>query len=330
METFLPGITVLLSFAITFYTLPRVMKKMRDKGIVGVDVNKRDKRKIPEMGGIAVVLGFSISVVVAVGIEKLSSSMDASFVLSVLGVLLIAALIGVVDDIAGLSQKVKAILVAFAAMPLVLVHPGAPTISLPFGLSLPLPFYIYWIFLVPLGITGVANALNMSAGYNGLESGEVIVMSTFLLIIAVIKKSSLSAILIFSSLLGASFALYYFNRYPARTFIGDVGTLSMGAVIGAGVIVGHIEFYGVIVILPAFFELFSTVYHNRKGVDRKSACMNPIILEDGRLKAPEGTKWYTLPYFLLTKKPMGEKELVNRMLSIYALCGMLALLLSFL
>ncbi len=112
-------------------------------------------------------------------------------------------------------------------------------------------------------------------------------------------------------------------------FIEDIGTLSIGTLICVGVIVGNIEFYGVIAILPAFFKLFSTSYHNWKGVDRRSACRQPILLGDGRLKTPDGAKWFTLPYFILSRNPMNENELVNRMLIIYSLCGVLAVLMSF-
>ncbi len=324
MELLLPAISGILAFAITFSITPKLIKKMMVKGMVGVDVNKKDKIEVPEMGGIAAVVGFAVAISVAAGMAKLFGSMNASAVLATIGVLFITAFIGLIDDISVLSQKTKAVLVAFAALPLVIVHPGSNIISLPLGLSLSFPFYFYWLLIVPFAITGAANALNMSAGYNGLETGQVVVISSFLLVVSVLEGSGLPAMLIFSSLIGASIALYYFNRYPAKIFVGDVGTLSMGAAIGAGVIIGNIQFYGVVLILPAFFELFSTVYHNRKGIDRKTACRHPVLLEDGRLQAPEGAKWYTLPYFILSRRPMGEKNLVNRMLLLYFMCGIAA------
>ncbi len=329
MNMLLPAFSALVAFLTVFGITPRLISRMRKKGIVGTDVNKKDKRKIPEMGGIAIVMGFVISITVAACIGNMVGSLDISVILASGGVVLISAFIGMVDDILTLSQKIKAVLVVFASIPLLAIHPVDTTVVFPFGISFPAPFYIYWLLAVPFGITGAANALNMSAGYNGLETGEVAVMSTFLALISYIKGSYLSAEIIFLSLLGASVALYYFNRYPAKIFVGDVGTLSMGAAIAVGVIIGKIEFYGVIVILPAFFELLSTLYHNLKHVDRKTACRNPIILEDERLKTPEGAKWFTLAYLLLSHRPMGEKELVHRILGIYALCGLLALLLAF-
>ncbi len=330
MGFLIPVFSGVLAFVITLLLTPRIMKRMERNGFVGTDVNKKDKRKVPEMGGIAFVLGFIVAIGVSVGVEKILSSTNASAVLAIMGVLFIAAFIGIIDDLTSIPQRTKAFLVAFAAIPLMLVHVGTSTIHFPFGYNITFPFYFYWLILVPFAVTGAANALNMSAGYNGLETGQVLVISFFLIVLAAIEGSGESSFLIFFTLLGATAALYYFNRYPARTFVGDVGTLGMGAVIGAGVVIAKLEFYGMILIAPAFFELLSTLYHGRKGINRREACMNPTILDDGRLKTPEGAEWYTLPYHILSKKPLMEKELVNKVLMAYVLAGFLSVALALL
>ncbi len=324
MNMLLPGLSGLLAFAITFVTTPKLIEKMQIKNMTGRDVNKRDGRRVAEMGGIAAIMGFAVALTVVIGIEKFIATVQADVILGILGVLFVSAFIGLIDDISVLSQRMKVVLVAFAALPLVIVHIGSHRVLFPFDFGITFPYHLYWIIIVPFAITGAANALNMSAGYNGLETGQVAVISAFLLVISIIKDASFSTLLVFSGLLGASLALYYFNRFPAKIFVGDVGTLSMGAVIGAGVVIGNIQFYGVILILPAFFELASTIYHDMKHVDRKTACRHPVLLEDGRLRTPEGAKWYTLPYFILSRRPLTEKELVSRMLMLYFICGVVA------
>ncbi len=330
MDLLIPAFSGVFALVLTLLATPKLIVKMRTKGMVGIDVNKIDRRSIPEMGGIGVVMAFVIAISISVWIGKTSGDIATSVVLAVIGVTFISSFIGLVDDVSVLSQKIKAILVGFAALPLILVHPVTSTIAFPFGFSITFPFHLYWFIIVPFAITGAANALNMSAGYNGLETGEVIIMSAFLLVISFIKGSDFSTYLVFFSLLGSSLGFYYFNKYPAKIFVGDIGTLSMGAIIGAGVVIGKIEFYGVIVILPAFFELLSTIYHNLKHIDRKSACRNPIILEDGKIKTPDKAKWFTLAYFILSRRPMKENELVNRILALYAICGFIALFLALL
>jgi UDP-N-acetylglucosamine--dolichyl-phosphate N-acetylglucosaminephosphotransferase len=55
---------------------------------------------------------------------------------------------------------------------------------------------------------------------------------------------------------GALLAFLHYNWYPARVFMGDTGTLSIGAVIASAVIVGNYELAGVIVILPYTLDFF--------------------------------------------------------------------------
>ena len=73
----------------------------------------------------------------------------------------------------------------------------------------------------------------------------------------------------------------------------------MGALIATAVIMsGHI-IYGIICIIPTFYELFSTVKYTWKKVERRGSCMNPVILDSGILKPPKGSEDYTLAFYLL-------------------------------
>jgi UDP-N-acetylglucosamine--dolichyl-phosphate N-acetylglucosaminephosphotransferase len=210
-----------------------------------------------------------------------------------------------------------------------LVHFGSEHIVFPFDIVIDVPYYVYWLVLVPIGITGGGNAINMSAGYNGLESGQIVVISAFLLLIVTLSNPMSYAIPIFASLLGCSLALFYFNRYPARVFVGDIGTLGMGAAAAAGVIIGDIELFGAICLLPAFYEVAATAFYIVVGNhSRKEACQNPVIDSQGRLSPPEGSERYTLAYLLLSIRPMTEKRLVAVILGLYAVSGLIALVLS--
>ena len=112
--------------------------------------------------------------------------------------------------------------------------------------------------------------------------------------------------------------------------MGDIGTLGLGAALASGVILGHIEFYGLIAIVPAFYEAAATTYygfHNENG-KRKLACRNPVIHADGTLRPPSGARRYTLAYWLLSRRSMTEKTLVWVLLGFYAASGAVAILLS--
>lgn len=315
----------MLSFATTTAVAPLILRISNERGIVGVDVNKKEKPHIPEMGGISSIIGLFSSILI---LTILTNNKIMTVLLAVLSVVAIASVIGAIDDIYEIRGWKKAMYVMLAGIPLIFFRIGTPEITTPF-FNFSLPDFFYFLFLVPIGITGCANALNMSGGYNGLESGEVAVISFFLFLISLLR-SEFTAALIFSALLGSSFALFLFNKYPARMFVGDVGTLGMGAGIAAACIVGNIEFFGIICILPTFYELLATIYYGLKGIERRDACMNPVIMEDGRLKPPKGAEKFTFAYFILSKKPLREPELVNFILFIYAICGLFALCLNLL
>lgn len=63
-----------------------------------------------------------------------------------------------------------------------------------------------------------------------------------------------TALILLLSGLGALLGVIYFNWYPVRVLVGDVGTLSIGAVIATAVIVGNFETAGIIVIIPYFLD----------------------------------------------------------------------------
>jgi UDP-N-acetylglucosamine--dolichyl-phosphate N-acetylglucosaminephosphotransferase len=327
---------MVFSFGGTYWALPRIISRVKAAGLVGRDVNKPGRPEVPELGGIAAILSISLSLMVVSGGLLLFDIVEPMVIVPVyaaMSVMFITAFVGLIDDLAILRTKAKVIFTLFAAMPLVVMRHVDATILLPFIEDLLfetnyLTFLFFWIIITPIAITACANAFNMSAGYNGLESGQVLIVSLSLLIVSFIMGVNISTILIFSGLVGCNLVLYYYNRYPAKVFIGDVGTLSMGALVGVGVITGAIQLYGVICIIPMFYEAYATIYYRLKGVGRREKCHNPQILEDGRLKPPEGAEGYTLFYYLLSKKPMTEKHLVEKVLAIYAICGCLAIMLS--
>ena len=322
-----------LAFVLVLIVMPSLIRKMRAGGMVGKDVNKASKAEVTELGGIAALFAFSVSLSLVVGLQKLLGNVAEPPFLAAISVFFMAAMIGLIDDISNMKQRLKAIVLAFAALPLMLVHLGPEVIDLPFGWTINFTgsmYLLYWIILVPIGVTGLANAVNMSAGYNGLESGQVAIVAGSLLLIGYLRDVPSYALLILATLVGCAIGLFYFNRYPAKVFIGDVGTMGLGAAIAAAVVLGHLEFYGIVAIMPAFYEGAATVYYGLQGKNgkRRTACHDPILLPDGRLRPSTGAERYTLANLILSKRPMGERSLVRVLLSLYALCSVAAIALS--
>lgn len=327
------AMTALMAIGTVFILTPPLIHKMQSGGMVGLDVNKKNKTPIAELGGIAALFAFSVSLSLVVGFQKLLGNVAEPPFLAAISVFFMAATIGLIDDISDLPQRLKAVSVAFSALPLMLVHLGAPVINFPLGFQWAFVdqwHLFYWLLLVPLGVTGMANAMNMSAGYNGLETGQISVIAVSLLIVGQLQGAADVSLLVFGAIFGCALGLYYFNRFPARVFVGDIGTLGLGAALAAGVILAHIEFYGLVAIAPAFFELGATLYFGAKGRNgsRRMACQSPKMLAGGFLSPPEGASHYTLAYWILSRHPMKEPRLVQTLLALYAASGALAVLLS--
>ncbi len=327
------AMTGLMAFATVLMLTPPLIRKMKAGGMVGLDVNKLDKTPVAELGGISALFAFSVSLSLVVGLQKLLGNVAEPPFLAAISVFFMAATIGLIDDISDLPQRLKAVSVAFSALPLMLVHLGAPIITFPLGYQWAFLgdwHLFYWLVLVPIGVTGVANAMNMSAGYNGLETGQIAVIAAALLAVGQIRGAPDVALLVFGSILGCASGLFYFNRFPARVFVGDIGTLGLGAGLAAGVVLAHLEFYGFIAIAPAFYEAAATAYYGYKqrNGDRKRACRNPVLRPDGRIGSPPGASRYTLAYRIISEHPMTERRLVSVLLALYVAAGLAAIALS--
>jgi UDP-N-acetylglucosamine--dolichyl-phosphate N-acetylglucosaminephosphotransferase len=321
---------VLLSvftFSLTMAGTPYVLRRLRNAGIFGLDVNKRPRVRVPEMGGIAGVGAIAVAgAVTAVLMRQLGLPSEAEAISITLSCTALGALIGAIDDLYGMRRWKKAVYVSIAGAPIAIAGFGPTAVWTPwFTLDLGFAAFFYWLLVVPLAVTAGANAVNMSAGYNGLETGQLVIMSGALLAVAYVTDRSNPAIPVFALVGGAALGLYFYNRYPAKMFVGDVGTLGLGAGLTAGVVIGGMLFYGILLIIPAMYEFIATLYFSTvKRVERRPACQNPVILKDGRLKPPRGSEWFTLPYRLLSLKPMREARLTNTVLGMYALCAVVA------
>lgn len=129
--------------------------------------------------------------------------------------------------------------------------------------------WAYIIFAV-LVIIGFANAYNITDGLDGLASGVLMIaLTAFWIISASILDTPLS---VFIALwIGCLLAFLYFNIYPARIFLGDVGALSFGATLAVvGLILGKapvLSVVGGIFILEvtsSFLQLFCKKFLQRK------------------------------------------------------------------
>lgn len=319
-----------LSFLGTYIAAPWIIPKLRRAGIVGRDLNKAGKPEVPEMGGFAIVFGLTLGILLAIAFDTFSISVynltglsflpeiELRLIFAALCTILIMAIIGIFDDLFAMHQVIKAMLPLFAALPLVAVKAGTTKMLIPFIGSVDFGIS-YILILVPIGIAGASNVTNMLAGFNGLESGMGLIACSSLAIIAYNAGRYESFIILFV-MCGSLLAFLFYNWYPAKVLIGDIGTLSIGAVIASSVIIGNFETAGIIVIIPYAVDFFIKArngfpskgwageYRNGKLLCRKK----PVSLCQWIMKMSSG---------------ISEQRLVLILLAFEAICGIIALLL---
>ena len=247
----------LVSFLTCFIATRLLIRKLQNSGILGRDVNKPNHVEVPEMGGLAIVFGMTSGILIAVSLFTFFNffpNLNLSLLLAGFSTILLMAIVGIVDDLLNLRHLIKASLPLFASFPLVAIKAGTTTMKIPligaidFGI-------IYTLILIPIGITGASNVTNMLAGFNGLEASLGFLAALTLALIGLKLKATESVILLVS-LAGSLLAFLYYNWYPSRIFMGNVGTLMIGATIAASVIIGNYEAAGVIIIIPYAFDFF--------------------------------------------------------------------------
>ena len=250
---------LLFSFFLTFLTIPFFINKLKQAKIIGLDVNKKDKPAVAEMGGLVIVNSFLSSIFLVIVLALFFNyKINLNYILVASLSSLAVAFIGMIDDLINIRQFLKAILPLFCAIPLMLIVNDT---SLSFPIIGKIDFGMFYIvLLVPLGLAVASNLTNMLAGFNGLEAGLGAIIFSFMLIISLLSNNLESAIL-FAIMLGALVAFLYYNFYPAKVFMGDCGTLLIGAVLSCGVIISKLEVIGALALLLHVIDFFIKAFN---------------------------------------------------------------------
>ena len=161
------------------------------------------------------------------------------------------------------------------------------------------------------------------AGFNGLETGQGIIILSFLSFIAYITSSpwlALIGIIMIIALIG----FYFYNKFPAKVFPGDILTYSIGALIAGMAILGNFERIAVFVFIPYIIETFLKL----RGKLKKQSFAIPNA--DGSLEMPYN-KIYGLTHLSLWilkkfKKKIYEKDVVYLIFIFQIIICLLALI----
>ncbi len=311
------------------------MKLLLRKGMLAGDVHKAGSPSIPSPAGPLLILALVVGEIV--GLITFGTILP----LVVIAVVLIACLIGLVDDLFVLGGKLKPILLISAGLPIVvtqLIGPSVYVSRLYFPLFIPTAehFTIFSI-LILASMPIVANAYNMMDSFNGEISGFTFLTSAALIFgislrIYASPTFGIARVAVAVPLAAVSLAFHFFNRYPAKLFDGDSGSLAFGATYASLAVIGGVEFAAIVAIVPAILNSFYILSSVRGFVERRRMNARPTYLgEDGLLHAShEPSAPSTLVRMLLFDGPLSEKALVRGILSLTAFACFLSAVTSLL
>jgi len=302
----------LASFLSSFLVMPKVIDFSKRRGFVGRDVHKDGQPVVPEMGGLGILFG----VLVGFSAHCLASlKIDVCLVVFT-SCILIAGAIGVWDYLKTLSGVMKTLLTVIACAPIVigwLISPSEVMIGrpeLPFVGRLRLTI-VYWA-LLPFVIAVPANAVNMIDAFNGVMPITSI-FSVLALLISSLILERWEAVFMCLLLLGALMGFLPYNLYPSRVFAGDVGSLAVGAGIGAIAVLGRLEVVGIVSLMPQIMNAFYVLASVRRLAERKQIAERPTVVLGGNVIAANRSEKapMSLANLILSKGPLREPDLVK-------------------
>ena len=248
-------LAIAVAALVTGLLMPLFIRLMRHEGVgqqVRADGPQRHlvKQGTPTMGGVIILVGVLVSC-------ALIAEWTPGLILAVV-VTLVTGSLGLLDDIESVahgrslgltpSQKMAGLILISVAFCLVAVNVCgvSPAVRFPGGLSVDLGVLtstfevggssvsVPWLYLVFVFflMAGLSNAVNLTDGLDGLAGGCTMVVMLVMGMVA-FRYGELDLAVFAGSIAGACVGFLWHNCYPASIFMGDTGSLALGAAFAA-------------------------------------------------------------------------------------------------
>lgn len=300
------------AFLLTVIAMPHFITYYKLKKIGGQQMHEDVKQHLEKAG--TPTMGGTVFLVVAILVSLLFNAHlffqghhAYGATAGILFVVLIYGIIGFLDDFLkifrqineGLKpwQKMSLQIIAGLLFYIIHVHPSG-TDSLAIG-GLTIHLGIFYALFVLFWIVGFSNAVNLTDGIDGLASISVVISLAAYGVIAFVK-GEMAILLIIVTMIGSLLGFFVFNHKPAKVFMGDVGSLALGAMLAAISIALRVEWTLLLIGLVYVIETASVMlqvsyfkYTKRRfGEGRRIFRMTPFHhhLELGGLSG-NGKKW---------------------------------------
>ena len=223
-------IIFIIAFALSSICVPLVIKIAIKKRLLGEYGEGRHVHKgyVPRLGGVAVFIGFFLSQIYFIISHQGTGHVSQTYLLLLFSSMLLF-LLGVLDDLVDIGANLKFCIQLVVG--LILVWQADVRIDSFYGLfgisTLPLWFsYLFSITVIAFFI----NAYNLIDGIDSLSSSIGMYVLFCFGLVFLFNNSYVDSVIAFS-VFGALLGFWLYNKPPARIFMGDSGTLSIGLII---------------------------------------------------------------------------------------------------
>ena len=283
----------LVPLIVTAVAMPYFIRKLTENNIVAKDVYKKGTPTIADRGGTAILLIAMLSLSMNSLFFKFTSTNYVAMI-----VIALFGLFGVLDDMVNIGRSSKFLIMYYCSYPLI-QYATHTAVTLPNIGDIELGI-VYLQLIVPTYVLVASNLVNMHSGFNGLSSGLAIIVLVSLIIKSVLIND-IENIISVVAITGATLGFYFYERYPARIFWGNVGSLTVGAAIGTIIVIQGFIISGFVMLIPHTVNFLMYVYW---VVKKYPHVKFGKIREDGTLDVPNNLtlKWVLPYYYRLTEK----------------------------
>jgi len=280
------GFSVISGLA-SYYFIKNYIPIFISRGLYGADKCKKDEGKVAEPLGVVAAAVYLIFIfgfipfpfyqwIYEAALNKNVNSIHLPYLrllslLAGISSICTAILLGFADDMLDLRWRHKLLFPTLSSLPLLMVYhisDGQTAMLIPkflqgiIGVSFidfgPL-FYVYMVMLVIF----CTNAINIIAGINGIEVGQSLVIAASIVVYNCIQIARLDqsavwyhclSFCLLGPFIGTSLGLFFWNRFPAKAFVGDTYCYWAGMTLAVVAIIGHFSKTLLLFLIPQLFN----------------------------------------------------------------------------
>ena len=267
------------------------------------------KNPMPRMGGIAIVAGFTLTVLLLYNFTEYSDmhKLTGYFI----GAAMIVVL-GMVDDVKNLPAKFKFAVQILAALVAVAFGIRIHIVMWPVTyalLKLSIPITVIWI-------VGLTNAVNLIDGLDGLATGVSSIAAICIMVLCILTGDETSVVLT-AALAGSCLGFLPRNFNPAEIFMGDTGATFLGYTLAVTSILGVFKGYAMIALMVSVLAVGFPIFDTLFAMTRRAARHQPIMQADrGHL------------HHKLIDTGFSQKQAVMILYGISAVCAAIAIFIA--